>query len=66
MPTYNCTGRFWLVFILTICVLCSLGACGGSSSDDPELEPPTENVPPASSGDGVIYTPIVPAPKTRI
>ena len=65
MPTYNCTGRFWLVLILTICVLCSLGACGGSSSDDPELEPepPIVTVPPT---DGVIYTPTVPAPKTRI
>ena len=63
-PSYNCTGRFWLVLILTICVLCAVG-CGGSSSDDPELElePPTETVPPT---DGVIYTPTVPAPKTRI
>lgn len=31
--SYTTTGRFWLVFILTICVLCSLYGCGGSFDD---------------------------------
>jgi hypothetical protein len=64
-PSYSATGRFWLVFILTICVLCAVG-CGGSTEEELELEPPTETVPPTTSGDGVIHTPTVPAPKTRI
>ena len=34
-PSYTLTGRFWLVFILTICVLCVIG-CGGSFTDDTE------------------------------
>lgn len=29
---YNVTGRFWLIFILTICVLCTIG-CGGGTDD---------------------------------
>lgn len=37
-PSYTTTGRFWLVFILTICVICALYGCGGSS-DDLETEP---------------------------
>jgi hypothetical protein len=64
--SYTATLRFWLVLILTICVLCTISACGGSSSDELEPEPPTETVPPTTSGDGVIHTPTVPAPKTRI
>ena len=62
-PSHNATGRFWLVLILTICVLCAVG-CGGSSADD--LDDPVPDIPPTNSGDGVIYTPTVPAPKTRI
>jgi hypothetical protein len=39
MNGYRTTGRFWLVFILTICVLCAVG-CGGS--DEPLPEPESE------------------------
>ena len=31
---YTATPRFWLVFILTICVLCAVG-CGGSNEPLP-------------------------------
>lgn len=62
-PSYSATGRFWLVFILTICVLCAVG-CGGSPEEElDDTVPPTESVPPT---DGVVYTPTIPAPKTRI
>jgi len=36
--SYTTTGRFWLVFILTICVICACSGCGGSTSDEPEIE----------------------------
>lgn len=36
MNGYQTTGRFWLVFILTICVLCAAGCGGSTNEDDPE------------------------------
>ena len=38
-PSYQTTGRFWLVFILTICVICACSGCGGNSSDDSADDP---------------------------
>ena len=37
MNGYTATPRFWLVLILTVCILCTIG-CGGSTGADDSAE----------------------------
>lgn len=46
MSSYRTTSRFWLVFILTICIICACSGCGGGDREDSqcelEIQQPTE------------------------